>query len=215
VQCCLPENLEKVEKITLGKALNYWLHFLRTGDRKAPAESEFSPTFHKSVLGEISIRGLSSMHGLIDSGFGYSQLLPILVRGLVARGNGTLLVEQPELHLHPSVQIRLADFFAGLCRAGRQVIVETHSEHLVNAFRVLVAESKEGSDLHDVIKIHYIGANEGQRPHCYDLSVQPDGTVPAWPREFFGEALALSSRLLKAQKRRRTTNIIPSNGGGE
>lgn len=203
VRCCLPKELQAIESVPLGQALNEWVYYLRTGETKVPPCSEVAPVFHKSVFGEISIQGLKSLHGLIDSGFGYSQLLPVLVRGLVTGVGGTLLVEQPELHLHPSVQIRMADFLLSIARAGKQVIVETHSEHLVNALRVRVAEDEEEDGLHDIIRIHYLGNGPENALVVHDLSVQEDGTVPAWPREFFGEALELSSRLLKAQKKRR------------
>ena len=68
-------------------------------------------------------------------GVGVSQILPILVMGLLAPNDTLLLVEQPELHLHPSVQARLGDFFMGLAQCEKQCLIETHSENLVSQLR--------------------------------------------------------------------------------
>jgi predicted ATPase len=108
-------------------------------------------------------------------------------------------MEQPELHLNPALQVRLAEFFVSVVGSGRQVVVETHSEHLVNALRVLAAEDDTGK-LHDQIGISYLDYQEAGVKKV-DLMVQADGTVEDWPPQFFGEALMLAARLLAAQRR--------------
>jgi predicted ATPase len=140
----------------------------------------------------------SQSHAVADSGFGYSQVLPIIVRCLLAGEGDSILIEQPELHLNPALQVRLAEFFIAISRAGRQIVLETHSEHIVNALRVAAAEDPSGT-IATSIAMYYVAS--GDRPKLHELHVQPDGTVPDWPTEFFGEALALSGRLLRAQRR--------------
>jgi predicted ATPase len=75
-------------------------------------------------------------------GFGLSQLWPILVSGLVSRPCDLVIVETPEAHLHPGAQHRLGALFVALAERGRQVVVETHSEHVVNAACLAVQDRR-------------------------------------------------------------------------
>jgi energy-coupling factor transporter ATP-binding protein EcfA2 len=194
----------EAERGPLAQALNLWIHYIRTGEespREVPKEEIDLET--TKVLVEFRIRSIvgNELHPLADSGFGYSQLLPIIVRGLLADVGHTLIVEQPELHLNPAVQVRVAEFLVAMARAGKQVLVETHSEHIVNTIRVLAAEDESGK-LASIAGIFYIDVSL-EKPVVHELSIQQDGTVPDWPRQFFGEAASLTGRLLKAQKRLR------------
>jgi predicted ATPase len=92
--------------------------------------------------------------------------------------------------------VRLAEFVVGLGRAGKQVILETHSEHIVNAIRVLAAESSDPVEC----GVFFIDTSDGV-PRIVSLTVAEDGTVSGWPRGFFGEAALLRGRLLRAQQR--------------
>jgi predicted ATPase len=199
-----PKQIGPLKPRKLRLVLDEWVHYLRTGDPQFDkASHEIDIPSKGDVLLEFFLRDLSGTesHALADSGFGYSQVLPILVRGLVSRVGHTLMIEQPELHLNPALQVRLADFFVGLIRSGRQVLLETHSEHIVNAVRVLAAED-ESNTIAPKISIFFIDVIDG-RPDVTSLNIKPDGTVPDWPASFFGEALDLSSRLLISQGRAR------------
>lgn len=193
-------------QITLGKALNVWIHYLRTGERRDPSDvsDEILPLTSKEVLVELMLKTPTSdnSYALTDSGFGYSQVLPILVRGLLAEMGSTIIVEQPELHLNPALQVRLAEFFVEMSRLGKQVLLETHSEHLVNAIRILAAED-ETNEIASKAGVIFMDTDFG-RPTVKRLDILPDGTIPEWPTTFFGEAISLSARLLRAQKRFRT-----------
>lgn len=205
---CIAPRQRKLQKLGLFTALDHWLYFIRTGETKVsqvvqPHEVRVSST--KGVLVELEVPSPNDAepHSLADSGFGYSQLLPILVRGLMAAQRATIIVEQPELHLNPGVQIRLAEFFVSLVLAGKQVLLETHSEHMVNAVRVLVAE-QDGGKLTGRCNIFYIRAS-GDGPQVQPLPIEANGLVSEWPYEFFGEAATLAGRLLRAQKKCRET----------
>jgi hypothetical protein len=76
-----------------------------------------------------------------NMGFGLSYALPILVAGLLAPVGGLLMVENPEAHLHPAGQSKLGRFLAMVAGAGAQVIVETHSDHVLNGIRLAATES--------------------------------------------------------------------------
>ncbi|MGB8885199.1 MAG: AAA family ATPase [Candidatus Korobacteraceae bacterium] len=189
----------------LAEALDYWLHYLRTGSTKHEraifSQHELKLQTVQDVLVQLAVRSLggSESHALADSGFGYSQVLPILARGLITTPGSTLIVEQPEVHLNPALQTRVADFLVAMARAGKQILVETHSEHVVNAVRVLSAEDETGH-IASECTILYLEATGG-KPNVHELSVKRDGTVPEWPRHFFGEAATLTGRLLRAQKK--------------
>jgi hypothetical protein len=196
---CPPQQLVPEEQ-GLTVALDNWLSYLRTGEaRTAPSEEEVSVATTKGVLAEVALRSVSGVesHALADSGFGYSQVLPILVRGLLTDRGNTIVVEQPELHLNPGLQVKLAEFLVGLVSAGKQVVVETHSEHIVNAVRTMTAEAEREVPQATVFFLDIV---EG-RPEIRELSIREDGTVDGWPQTFFGEAANLAGRLLRAQRR--------------
>jgi predicted ATPase len=121
------------------------------------------------------------------------------VKGLLAKPGQTLVVEQPELHLNPALQVRLADFLVAMVCAGKQVLIETHSEHIVDAIRVLYVEDETGQ-LENKCRIFFIDT-ELDKPSVLQLDIKKDGTVPDWPQHFFGEAASLTGRLLRAQKK--------------
>jgi hypothetical protein len=198
----LPDALGKRKEHSLAEALSGWLRYLRTGNCKGDEakQTEFELATAE-ILVELKLRSLhdSRKHSLADSGFGYSQIVPVLVRGLLVPPDGTLVVEQPELHLHPALQVRIADFFLAMASIGKQIILETHSEHLVNALRVRAAEDAQNT-IHQLCKIYYL-STDSDKPQVHDLSVQPDGSLSEWPESFFGEALTLSGRLLRAQSK--------------
>jgi hypothetical protein len=201
----LPGHASKIERQPLRQALDGWVHYLRTGESVSDLPTEVLLSTTNQVLVQISVKSPSGSEGfaLADSGFGYSQVLPILVRGLLADEGSTFIIEQPELHLNPSLQVRLAEFFISMVRAGKQVLIETHSEHIVNAIRVLTAEDDTGN-LAEKSRIYFIDTSS-ERATLHELSVQTDGTIPDWPRHFFGEAVELTGRLLRAQKRFRAS----------
>jgi predicted ATPase len=136
---------------------------------------------------------------LADVGFGYSQVLPILLAGLLTADGGAVIVEQPELHLNPALQVRIAEFFVSVARAGKQVLIETHGEHIVNTIRVLAAEDPTETISKLASVLYFQPTPTG--PHVVDMNIREDGSVPEWPSDFFGESLNLSSRLMKAQRR--------------
>jgi len=136
---------------------------------------------------------------LADIGFGASQLLPILVQGIYAKDNSVLLIEQPEIHLHPRVQAMLADFFIDIAKQGKQLIVETHSEHLLLRLQRRIAEGKFSSN---DLAIYFFETTE-KGTHISKVNVTEEGIIEKWPKGFFEEDIEESYRLLKALRERR------------
>lgn len=120
-----------------------------------------------------------------SAGKGLSQLLPILANVLTTRDGQCLLIEQPELHLHPAAQATLADLFIeNLGKGRRQYIVETHSEHLLMRVRTRIAEGKlDSSD----VSILFVRKGVEQS-EVSEVRVKPNGQLENWPEGFFEEA---------------------------
>ncbi len=198
---CPPRQPNQAGEEILKDALNFWLYYLRTGHEPSEDSTEIEVSAKSDLYVEVKIKSVTETHNypLIDSGFGYSQVLPILVKGLLAKPGQTLVVEQPELHLNPALQVRLSDFLVAMVCAGKQVLIETHSEHIVDAIRVLYVEDETGQ-LENKCRIFFIDT-ERDKPSVLPLDIQIDGSVPDWPQHFFGEAASLTGRLLRAQKK--------------
>lgn len=89
---------------------------------------------------------------LMHMGFGLSQILPIITQGAISESESLLIVEDPDVHMHPGIQAAMADFFIYLCkRRNVSVLVETHSDHFVTRIRRRIAEKAISKDLVNLI----------------------------------------------------------------
>jgi len=121
---------------------------------------------------------------LTDVGFGVSQILPVLTLCYYAPEGSTLILEQPEIHLHPSVQAGLADVFIDAINTRKiQIILESHSEHLLRRLQRRIAE--ETLQPHQAAL--YFCAVKGGESRLDELEVDPYGNIRNWPKDFFGE----------------------------
>lgn len=150
-------------------------------------------------------------------GVGVSQILPTLVMCLLVEPPCTLLIEQPELHLHPRVQSILGDFFLGLSVCNKQVIVETHSEHIINRLFLRIAQDglKENPNNTPPVR-HDIGIIfvEKENNVSQFRLVEPNefGVIPAdqWPKGFIDQsALEIQEKLDAIKQRRRSQRQKP------
>ena len=142
---------------------------------------------------------------LTDVGFGVSQVLPVIVECFYVPRRSIVIFEQPEVHLHPSVQADLADLFVDAIRAREdgeprecQFIIESHSEHFLRRLQRRIAE-EELSEKDVAIYFVYTGA-EGARLEALD--VDEYGNIRNWPEGFFGDEMADLVARTEAQARR-------------
>jgi len=141
--------------------------------------------------------GASDLVSIADVGFGVSQTLPVLVALLVARPGQVVYLEQPELHLHPKAQTRLASELAKAAGRGVTVVAETHSSLLLRSVQTLVAKGELSPDL---VKLHWFRRRES------DGATEVDSTdldergrfTEKWPEDFGDVALAAESEYLDA-----------------
>jgi predicted ATPase len=133
---------------------------------------------------------------LVDTGFGASQVLPIIVQGLYGPKDRTLLLEQPEIHLHPRGQSVLADCLLDMVKSGLSLIVETHSEHIINRVQRRIAEGefKCGN-----VAIHYFQrTKEGSQIVPLELNEYGQFEDHGIPAGFFDEQYLETVELFKA-----------------
>ena len=114
-------------------------------------------------------------------GFGISQVLPIIVEGLRINQNGILILEQPEIHLHPKLQSILFDFIYSLSLTGKKFIIETHSDHFITRMRRRIAESD--NNLAENINLVFVEQRESE--HLFQkLNLDNMGTFDCFPNDF-------------------------------
>jgi predicted ATPase len=139
-------------------------------------------------------RGNKSIN-LAAMGSGLSQLVPVVVQTILTPPQGCLLVEQPEIHLHPAAQADLADLFIKCAKDKRQIIIETHSEHLLLRVRRRIAEGKISPDL---VRIFFVEKRRGETK-VDTISLQKNGHFEHWPRGFFEEGYKEAMAIAEAQ----------------
>ena len=150
----------------------------------------------------VSIDGTTQSHDLTHVGVGVSQILPLLVTGLLAEPDTTLIFEQPELHLHPKVQTRLADFFLSMTQLGKQCIIETHSEYLINRIRFRTAAAVQSNPWLEAVKM-YFAKKEGQVSTFREVNINEYGAILDWPEDFFDQSQREAEAILRAAVNKR------------
>ena len=140
-------------------------------------------------LFSINIRDLETgrLANYADVGFGIGQALPVLVEGLRTQPGGLFVVMEPEIHLHPDAQLAMADFLIELARSGRQVIVETHSEHLLRIRRRIVSTTKQRLPK-ELVSVLYVARQGDSADKAQHLDLDDLGQVANWPSGFFSGA---------------------------
>jgi predicted ATPase len=120
-----------------------------------------------------------------NMGFGVSYALPVILAGLTAGAGGLVIVENPEAHLHPAGQSRMGTFLGWLVSRGVQVIVETHSDHILNGVRRAIGEYKFLNNEKAVV--HFFQSGEQGEPIVDKLTFTTIGGMSHWPRGFFDQ----------------------------
>lgn len=120
----------------------------------------------------------------VNVGFGLSYVLPIVLALLTTKPGGLIIIENPEAHLHPKGQSYLGRLIALTAMAGIQVILETHSDHLLNGIRV-VARLREDYK-NGMAKVYFISSGDEQSTVDL-LPIDTDGEIPYWPNGFFDQ----------------------------
>ena len=189
--------------------LSSWLQFLELAEG---VEVEDHGRY-KAGIKVRPLRGEGMSVAVSSVGVGVAQVLPIIVQCLLADpGRSLVVIEQPELHLHPSLEVKLADFFVACARSGRQIFIETHSEHLINRLRLAIAQDDSG-DTRDLVSVLFAqqdqrtGITEYRNAVINELGgIEGDG----WPPNFIDLSTDQGLALLKEAVARRQ-RMAPAN----
>lgn len=126
----------------------------------------------------------TDFHRPVHVGFGLTQVLPIIIAALSSSKGDILLIENPEVHLHPAGQALMGQFLADVAMAGVQVIVETHSDHVLNGIRRAV----KAEQIHpDQVAIHFFRQRSEGGSQVHSPQLDRSGNIDTWPEGFFDQ----------------------------
>jgi len=126
----------------------------------------------------------TDFHRPIHVGFGLTQILPIIVAALSTKVGGMLLIENPEVHLHPAGQALMGQFLAEVAKAGVQVIVETHSDHVLNGIRRAVKDERIAPEK---VAVHFFRPRSSSDAQVMSPQIDRMGNIDTWPDGFFDQ----------------------------
>lgn len=192
----------KKQKDTLKIVIAKWLKYLGVAnDIITNDKGKFGHELN------IETEGNKIKQDLTHVGVGVSQVLPILVMSLLAKKGDVLIMEQPELHLHPKVQTRLADFFITMNALKKQCLIETHSEYLINRLRYFVAISDDSKIAKETM-IYFVEKDKQTGCSKYrEVTINKYGVIEDWPDGFFDESQKQSEAILKAGMEKRMNEL--------
>jgi predicted ATPase len=185
----------KVKNPRLEAQVNAWLDDLMPGVRVIAKQSLETLTSQIQVENHY-IKGDPTI--ATNIGFGISYALPIIVSGLVAIKNSYLIVENPEAHLHPSAQSKIGRFLAMVAASGVNVILETHSDHVLNGIQIAVA--KQEVEAKDVTINFFSQDDTSLQPKIDNISVSEKGDLSSWPKGFFDQSQIDYAELFKLKR---------------
>lgn len=179
----------------LNKQVEYWLDYVIPG-------VELNTDVHR----DINIVGMSLKRKYFDTdflnpnnmGFGISYVLPIIVTGLIAQKGSLFIVENPEAHLHPSGQSRIGQFLAQVASSGVQVIIETHSEHVINGIRIAILKNIIN---HQDVSINFLNISEKSNAVGIEhIDLNKFADLSHWPKGFLDQEQQDLRNLIKLRK---------------
>ena len=185
----------QIESARLEQQVNAWLNDLMP-------EVKVTASYDTATLSaQIRVNNFFTKNNAViapNIGFGISYVLPIIVTGLIAKQGSYMIVENPEAHLHPSAQSKIGRFLAMVANAGVQVIVETHSDHVINGMQ-LAAIKNEINPEHIVINF-FNQTESSQQPELESIAINTKGELSSWPKGFFDQTQLDFAELFKLRR---------------
>ncbi|MBD8216262.1 DUF3696 domain-containing protein [Erwinia persicina] len=178
---------------SIRRNINYWM-------------SEISPGFiiESDIVKEAGIshaqfQAFGSGKTLpLNMGFGLSYALSVVIALLVTKPGGLVIIENPEAHLHPRGQSFLGRLIALTALSGVQVIIETHSDHLLNGLRVVARLNNEYEK--GDFKVYYVSSNNNSQSNVDEIDVGDKGELSKWPEGFFDQQAYDLKTLIKGEE---------------
>lgn len=166
---------------TINDVLNFWMTKMFGPSAASVSYIEAANIYALGISTEQ--KGGKAVFKPTNVGFGYSYALPILIAGLTAPKGTILIVENPESHLHPSAQSMITKFLGLVANCGVQVFIETHSEHILNALRVMVVQKNMKDQ--DINVMYFDNRLEN---YFESITIEENGKLNHWPENFFDQA---------------------------
>lgn len=164
-------------RLSLSDGVSDWMSFIMDGGNVQLKPSDFVLSVEFSGANSSGVT-----YKALNVGFGYSYILSIIVTALVAKSGSTVIVENPEAHLHPEAQSRITQLLSKLADSSVQVLIETHSEHILNGFRLNALKSDYALQNSDLAVYFFDKDNSHER-----LNIKPNGRIDNWPDGFFNQ----------------------------
>jgi predicted ATPase len=189
VSDCLAHK--KAPSLTLLSQVEAWLGEISPGTRitlNPNAGMELVELRYSSQFGNLTSNSStlsSNDYRSTNVGFGITYVLPVIVAILSSLPNALLLIENPEAHLHPRGQAQMGELLARAASYGVQIVVETHSDHILNGIRLAVHDGKLKPD---DVQLHFFQRRE--RDAMIEITsprIDRDGRIDKWPDGFFDE----------------------------
>lgn len=181
----------RIERCTLSDALAEWMIHLNVA---SAVDVDKKNSFGFSV----SIKNMEQVKSdIMNVGIGTSQVLPVLISVLLSEPDEMLIFEQPELHLHPYSQSRLADMFTEFCKHGRKIILETHSEYFLLRLRYHIVKEHFSQDS---TAVNFFQNKGGTKVTFANVSGY--GNID-YPEDFIDETQELLNSILEASFERK------------
>lgn len=191
-----PRSLASASGIRLRDQIEVWLHEISPGVRLdiagVPSADVAVGSFSFGREGALR----SPEYRATNVGFGLSYILPVLASLLAAPRNGLVLIENPEAHLHPRGQTKMGELCARAAAAGVQVVIETHSDHVLDGCRLAV---RDGILQREEIVFHYLQLVDGRAVRI-SPTIDSEGRLSSWPEGFFDQHRKNAARLARPKR---------------
>ena len=141
---------------------------------------------HVKMAYSVNVNGIDTEVSPYNMPFGNSSVFPIVVALMTAPKNSLVVIENPEAHIHPKAQARMGELLSIAAENGVQIIIETHSDHLLNGVRIAVKNKKIDENN---VKVHFVYADK-ENPllhHTKQIQIHDNGSMEDWPVGFFDE----------------------------
>lgn len=180
--------------IYLFNQVNAWLNYILPNN-EVTVEANY-----KLQVAQIKLKNTISDDFVeaTNLGFGISYCLPIIITGLIAEKDSCLLIENPEAHLHPAAQTAMGKFLAMLANSGLRVVVETHSDHILDGIQIFVANNRS---LREDVLISNFGINDIGSLCVNSITYNENMEYSDWPRGFMDTTSENYSEFLNANKK--------------
>lgn len=184
---------EKEKTMSLSDSTGEWLKRMGLID-----SFEIKNVGGRQYKAVVTVPGSLTKVNVADVGIGVSQVLPIVVLAYFVPEGSIIILEQPELHLHPSVQAKLGEFFFEVSSERNiQFIVETHSEHLLTRLQRKVAERGPDDLTEKDVQLYFSKYSQG-KSSIDNLKIDDTGKITNWPTNFFGDTTSDREAIMKA-----------------